>query len=112
MSWVPSRPELAISSSDNQHRRSRRQGSCAAANGGVGDRDRRTSIQASFLTVQLKRNLAFDNHIELLLSAAPLIVLLDKRLTGTSRDEEVGPERVDPEGVLERIPGGIVRTAV
>jgi hypothetical protein len=47
-----------------------------------------------------------------LLSARPLVVLLDKRLVGLSRQEQVDAERVDPERVLERVPDGIVRAAV
>jgi hypothetical protein len=35
-------------------------------------------------------------------------VLLDKRLVGLSRNEQVGSEGVDPERVLERIPDWIV----
>ena len=64
------------------------------------------------LAVQLERNLAFEDNVQLLLSAAPLVVLLHKRLVSMRRHEEVGSEGVDPERVLERIPGWIVRTTV
>jgi len=47
-----------------------------------------------------------------LLSALPLVVLLNKRLVSVSRHEEIGSEGVDPERVLERIPGGIVWAAI
>jgi hypothetical protein len=60
----------------------------------------------------VERNLSFEDHIQLLLSTRPLVVLLDKRLVSVSRHEQIGSEGVDPERVLERIPGGIVRTAV
>jgi hypothetical protein len=71
-----------------------------------------SSIQASVLAVQLKHNLAFEHDVELLLSAALLVVLLNNRLVWMRRHEDVGSEGVDPERVLERMPGGIVRTAV
>jgi len=64
------------------------------------------------LAVELKHNLAFEDDVELLLSAALLVVLLNKRLVWMRSHEEVGSEGVDPERVLERIPGGIVRAAV
>jgi hypothetical protein len=59
----------------------------------------------------VERNLSFEDHIQLLLSTRPLVVLLNKRLVSVSHHEEVGSEGVDPERVLERIPGGIVRAA-
>jgi hypothetical protein len=57
-------------------------------------------------------NLSFEDDIQLLLSTRPLVVLLNKRLVSVSRQEQVGSEGVDPERVLERLPGGIVRGAV
>ena len=60
----------------------------------------------------MERNLSFEDYIQLLLSTRPLVVLLNKRLATVSRDKQVGSEGVDPERVLERIPGGIVWAAV
>ena len=60
----------------------------------------------------MERNLSFEDYIQLLLSTRPLVVLLNKRLVTVSRDKQVGSEGVDPERVLERIPGGIVWAAV
>jgi hypothetical protein len=60
----------------------------------------------------VERNLSFEDHIQLLLSIRPLVVLLDKRLVSVSRHEQIGSEGVDPERMLEWIPSGIVRAAV
>jgi hypothetical protein len=81
-------------------------------NSWVGDRDCCSSIQASLLAVQLEHDLALEDDVQLLLSAAPLVVLLDECLISTRRHEEVGSEGVDPERVLKRIPGRIVRATV
>jgi hypothetical protein len=60
----------------------------------------------------MERNFSFEDQIQLLLTTRPLVVLLNERLLSVSRHEQVGAEGVDPERVLKRIPGGIVRATV
>jgi hypothetical protein len=66
----------------------------------------------SRLAGQLEDGLTLEDYVQLLLSARALVVFFDERLTGVTRHEEVDAERVDTKGVLEGIPGGIVRVAI
>ncbi len=98
--------------SDDQQCRPQVQGCRATANSGICDRDRCASTESGFLAVQVEHNLSFEDQVQLLLSTRPLVVLVNKRLASASRHEHIDSEGVDPERVLERIPGGIVWAAV
>ena len=64
------------------------------------------------LAVELEHGFAFEKQVQLLLAAHAFVVFFDKRLIGSVRDEEVDPESVDTERMLEWVPDGIVRPAV
>jgi hypothetical protein len=63
-------------------------------------------------SVEIEDGRALEDQIELLLAALRLVVCLDEDVAGVLGDEDVGAERVDSEGMLQRVPRGITRLAV
>ena len=84
-------------------------GSCsqrfpAATDRWIDDGQGISALESCLFPVQVEDGRPVEEHVELLLPTLALVVLLDEQLPVVAGDEDVGPERVDAERMLERIP--------